>query len=160
MTSHLSPLALALLAAIPTSAFADRRERELDHIGQYNFTVELDGLTLASFSAVEETDDGLLALVDGILISDELLWVWLDLLEGDKPLELALVERDTKGRVIQQEALAWVPLVVVVETEDGAVKLGDAEDIEQAAAALHLDGEHGILIPIIWIGDCCDEEEE
>ncbi len=104
--------ALTLLAA--TSTAAEARRDDIEHVGLYNFVVELSGVAVAGFDAVEELDghggDGpLLALEDGV-VTDALLWAWVD--SRGKPLELTLVELDEKGRELSREPLLTKPLTL------------------------------------------------
>jgi hypothetical protein len=146
--------ALTLLATATTTA--DARRTDVDHVGLYNFTVEIGGVDAGTFASVVELDghggDGpLLALEDGV-IRDELLWAWLDA-EG-KPLELTLVERDAKGTVIAREVLRCQPLTLVLDNPEGGLEaLSTPDAIEQAATENEPDDEYGIIIWIIYVGD-------
>jgi hypothetical protein len=145
--------ALTLLAA--TSTAAEARRDDIEHVGLYNFVVELSGVAVAGFDAVEELDghggDGpLLALEDGV-VTDALLWAWVD--SRGKPLELTLVELDEKGRELSREPLLTKPLTLVLDEKGvGPVALSAVAEIEQAATRITPDEEYGIFIFVVYVG--------
>lgn len=151
--------ALALLATASTSA--DARRTDIDHVGLYNFAVEISGVAVAGFQEVVELDghggDGpVLALEDGVA-TDDLLWASADAAGG--PLELTLVEQDEKGRSISRERMCATPLTVVLDDpKAGPVAASSPGAIEQAAGEITPDDEYGIVIYVIYVGSCDDEE--
>jgi hypothetical protein len=147
--------ALALFTSVllpaPAQAYGDP-------IGNYNFLLEVEGEPAGGFVELAELDGhggDVLALQDGV-VSEELL---LAVAEAEKrPLALTLQELDEKGRVIGREKLCATPLTMVLDDpKAGPVALSTPDEIEEAAT-LSPDDEHGIMIWIIYVGSCEDEE--
>lgn len=90
--------ALGLLAASATTATADDR-RELDHIGAYNFSVEIEGITAATFKSV----GGLSAEIEVIEYQDG-----EDIILRKRPGRAKFGDVTLKkGFTLNEELLAW-----------------------------------------------------
>lgn len=147
--------ALTLLATASTSV--DARRDDLDHVGLYNFVVEIDGEDVAAFSSVRKLDghggDGpALVLQDGVLLNESLLWAWSDQLQGVKDApKITLVELDAKGG-----ELATMPLDLRIGgafyLDETAVLVETVPELEQAATEVEPDDEYGIVIWVIYVG--------
>ena len=122
--------ALAALALqIPSAASAEE-------VGLYNFVVEISGITASAPDArgfvsehdarecmgaesvqVISDDDGSELVLTGLeLWSDELLWAWLDAIEGDGDIaEANLLALDEDGKETARMALDLTAMAILVE---------------------------------------------
>lgn len=157
-----SLLGLALLATSVLPLVANAADPS---VTPFRFAIEIEGVEMGRFSSLESlgtASEPEVALKDGVLLSDDFLYDWLDLLDGEvKSLETVLVVLDKNGKAIARKPMVGAPIAIEVVLKDGEPMLLEyTKEIEAFSATITPSGLNGIMIPIIWIGDCCDEEEE
>jgi hypothetical protein len=144
--------ALFTLVMLSPAAMAQSLKAEA---AEFVITVGAKGGDHGAFEAAAvDQKAGAVTLYDG-QVSAELLEAWADALAGRAAAPTVVVEEiDEDGRVMSRATVSGVPREV--EVEGRSIKVCQLELLE-LAETVEADGEGGILIYIIYIGDDDDE---
>ncbi len=145
-------ISLFTLVGLCPTAMAQSLKGEAE---EFVITVGAKGGEDGAFEAAAVDEKaGAVTLYDG-QVSAELLEAWAAALAGRAAAPRVVVEEiDEDGKLMSRATVTGVPREVEVEGQ--SIKACQL-DLLELAEAVEADGEHGIMIYIIYIGDDDDE---